>query len=98
MFKRLHNCTDVTHYQRQAQILQVRLQQNVYWEILDLQAGFREGRGTSDEIANTPWITEKAREFQKNICFGFIDYANAFSGVDHNKLENSERDGDTRPP
>ena len=59
------------------------------WEFPDVQAGFRRGRGTRDQIANIHWITEKAREFQKNICFSFIDYAKAFDGVDHNKLENS---------
>ena len=64
----------------------------------DVQAGFRKGRGTRDQIANICWIMEKAREFQKNICFCFIDYAKAFNCVDHNKLENSERDGNTRPP
>ena len=63
-----------------------------------LQAGFRKGRGTRDQIANIFWIMEKAREFQKNIYFCFIDYAKAFHCVDHNKLENSERDGNTRPP
>ena len=60
--------------------------------------GFRKGRETSNQIANICWIKEKAREFQKNIYFSFIDYAKAFDGVDHNKLENSERDGNTRPP
>ena len=59
---------------------------------------FRKGRGTRDQIANIHWIMEKAREFQKNIYFCFIDYAKAFDCVDHNKLENSERDGNTRPP
>ena len=67
-------------------------------ELPDVQAGFREGRGTRDQIANIRWIIEKAREFQKNIYFCFIDYAKAFDCVDHNKLENSERDGNTRPP
>ena len=66
-------------------------------ELPDVQAGFRKGRGTRDQIANIRWIIEKAREFQKNI-FCFIDYAKAFECVDHNKLENSERDGNTRPP
>ena len=63
-------------------------------ELPDFQAGFRKGRGTRDQIANT----DTAREFQKNIYFCFIDYAKAFDCVDHNKLENSERDGNTRPP
>ena len=60
-----------------------------------IQAGFRQGRGTRDQIANIHWIMEKAREFQKNIYFCFIDYAKAFDCVDHNKLENPERDGHT---
>ena len=79
-------------------ILQARLQQYVNCELPDVQAGFKKGRGTRDQIANICWIIEKAREFQKNICLCFIDYAKAFDCVDHNKLENSERDGNTRPP
>ena len=79
-------------------ILQARLQQYVNRELPDVQAGFRKGRGTRDQIANIRWIIEKAREFQKNIYFWCIDYAKAFDCVDHNKLENSERDGNTRPP
>ena len=79
-------------------ILQARLQQCVNRELPDVQAGFRKGRGTRDQIANIRWIIEKTREFQKNIYFCFIDYAKAFDYVDHNKLENSERDGTTRPP
>ena len=67
-------------------ILQARLQQYVNHELPDVQAGFRKGRGTRDQIANICWITEKAREFQKNIYFCFIDYAKAFDCVDHNKL------------
>jgi len=67
-------------------ILQARLQQYVNHELPDVQAGFRKGRGTRDEIANVRWIIEKAREFQKNIYFCFIDYAKAFDYVDHNKL------------
>ena len=78
-------------------ILQARLQQYVNRELPDVQDGFRKGRGTRDQIANIHWIMEKAREFQKNIYFCFIDYAIAFDCVDHNKLENSERDGNTRP-
>ena len=66
-------------------ILQDRLQQYVNCELPDAQAGFRKGRGTRDQIANICWITEKAREFQKNIYFCFIDYAKAFNRVDHNK-------------
>ena len=86
-------------------ILQARLQQYVNCELPDDQAGFRQGRGTTDQIANIHWIIEKAREFQKHIYFCFIDYAKAFDCVDHNQnsgreleLENSERDGNTRPP
>ena len=79
-------------------ILQARLQQYVNRELPDVQAGFRKGRGTRNQIANILWIMEKGREFQKNIYFCFIDYAKAFDCVDHNKLENSERDGSTRPP
>ena len=67
-------------------------------ELPDVQAGFRKGRGTRDQIANIPWIIEKAREILKNIFFCFIDRAKAFDRVDHNKQENSERDGNTRPP
>ena len=67
-------------------ILQARLQQYVNHELPDVQAGFRQGRGTRDQIANIRWIMEKAREFQKNIYFCFIDYAKAFDCVDHNKL------------
>ena len=80
------------------EILQARLQQYVNREFPDVQAGFRKGRGTRDQIANIHWIIKEAREFQKNIYFCFIDYAKAFDCVDHNKLENPERDGNTRPP
>ena len=80
-------------------ILQARCQQHVNREPLDVQAGFRKGRGTRDQIANICLIIKKAREFQKNIYFCFIDYAKAFDCVDHKKtVENSERDGNTRPP
>ena len=79
-------------------ILQGRLQQYMNREIPDVQAGFIKGRGTRDEIANIHWITKKAREFQKNIYFSFSDYAKVFDCVDHNKLENSAGDGNTRPP
>ena len=68
------------------EILQARLQQYVICELPDVQAGFRKGRGMRDQIANICWIIEKAREFQKNIYFCFIDYAKAFDFVDHNKL------------
>ena len=72
-------------------ILQVRLQQHVNHELPDVQAGFRKGRGTRDQIANIHWIIDKARKFQKNICF--IDYAKAFNCVHHKQtVESSERD------
>ena len=67
-------------------ILQARLQQYVNWELPDVQAGFRKGIGTRDQIANIRWIIEKAREFQKNLYFCFIDYAKTFDCVGHNKL------------
>ena len=79
-------------------ILQARLQQYMNPELPDVQAGFRKGRGTRDQIANIHWIIKKAREFHKNIYFCFIDYAKTFDYVDHNKLENSKRDGNTKPP
>ena len=79
-------------------ILQAWLQQYVNCELPDVHAGFRKGRGSRDQIANIHWIIEKAREFQKNIYFYFIDCAKALDCVDHNKLENSARDGNTRPP
>ena len=66
--------------------LQASHQQNMNCELPDVQAGFRKGRGTRDQIVNIRWIMEKAREFQKNIYFCFIDYAKAFDCVDHNKL------------
>ena len=70
-------------------IPKARLQQYMNLEIPDVQAGFRKDRGTRDQIANIHWIIKKAREFQKNIYFSFIDYTKAFDCVDHNKLENS---------
>ena len=79
-------------------ILQDSLQQYVNRELPDVQAEFRKGRWTRDQIVNICWIIEKAREFQKNSYFCFIDYAKSFDCVDHNKLENSERDGNTRLP
>ena len=72
-------------------ILQARLQQYVNHELPEVQAGFRKGRGTRDQIANICWIIKKAREFQKNIYFCFIDYAKAFDCLEYNKLENFER-------
>ena len=79
-------------------ILQARLQQYVNHELAEVQAGFRKGRGTRDQIANIHRIIKKAREFQKNIYFCFIDYAKAFDCVDHNKLWKIQRDGNTRSP
>ena len=79
-------------------ILQARLQQFMNQELPDVQDGFRKGKGTRNQIANIRWIIKKARELQKNIYFCFIDNAKAFDYVDHNKLENSSRDGTTRPP
>ena len=78
-----HDCTHLTSYQSNTQAM---FKQYVNWEFPDVHAGFRKGRGTRDEIANIHWITEKAREFQKNIYFCFIDYPKAFDCVDHNKL------------
>ena len=80
-------------------ILQARLQKYTNRELPDVQAGFRKGRGTRDLIANMCWIIEKARHFQKNIYFCFIDYAKTFDYVDHNKLwKILKKDGNTRPP
>ena len=79
-------------------ILQARLQLYINQELPDVQAGFRKGRGTKDQIANILWIIKKEREFQKSIYFCFIDYTKAFDCVDLSKLENSSRDGNTRPP
>ena len=79
-------------------ILQARLQKYMNRELEDVEAGFRKGRGTRDQIANIHWIIEKAREFQKNIYFCFIDYVKAFGCVDHNKPWEILRDGNTRPP
>ena len=79
-------------------ILQASLQQYMNHELSDVEAGFRKGRGTRDQIANIHWILEKAREFQKNIYLCFIVYAKAFDCVDHNKLWKILRDGNTRPP
>ena len=79
-------------------ILQARLQQYVNHEFPDVQAGLRKSRGTRDQTANIHCIIKKAREVQKNIYFCFIGYTKALDYVDQNKLENSERDGNTRPP
>ena len=96
MLKLPHNCTIASKVMHK--ILQARLQQYVNYELPNVQAGFRKGRGTRDKIANIHWITAKAREFQRNIYFCFTDYTKAFDHVDHNKLENSSRDGNIRPP
>ena len=95
-----HTIAFISHANKvMLKILQARLQQYVNCEIPDVQAGFRKGTGTRDQIANICWIIKKAREFQKNIYFCFSDYAKAFDYVDHNELwKNSERDGNTRPP
>ena len=82
MLKLLHNGTHLTYSKVMLKILQARLQQCMNCELPDVQAGFRKGRGTKDQIANIWWIIEKAREFQKNIYF----YTKAFDCVDHNKL------------
>ena len=79
-------------------ILQVRLQQYMNRELPDVQAGFRKGRGTINQIVNIHLIIEKAKEFQKNIYFCFIDYSETFDCVDHNKLWKIIRDKNTRPP
>ena len=79
-------------------ILQARLQQYMIRELPDVQAGFRKGRGTRDQVANIRWIIEKAREFQKNVYFCFLDYAKAFDCVGHNKLWKILRDRNTRSP
>ena len=90
MLKLSHNCTHRVMFSNDSKvilkILQDRFQQYVNWELPDIQAGFRKGRGTKDQIANIHWIMEKAREFQKNIYVSFIDYAKAFHCVNHNKL------------
>ena len=79
-------------------ILQARLQQYINCKLPDVQAGFRKGKGTRNQIANIHWIIEKARKFQKNIFFCCIDYAKAFDCGSQQTIENSERDGNTRPP
>ena len=92
----LHSCHTLSKVM--LKILQARLQQYMNCEIPDVQARFRKGRRTRDQIANICWIIGKAREFQESIYFCCIDDAKGFDCVDHNKLENSERDGNTRPP
>ena len=93
-FSNYHTVALISHASKvMLKIFQARLQQYMNHELPDVQAGFRKGRGTRGQIANILWIIKKAMEFQKNICFCFIDYAKAFDCVDHNKL-----DGNTRPP
>ena len=79
-------------------ILKARLQQYMNRELPDVQVGFKKGRGTRDQIANIRWIIEKAREFQKNIYFCFIDYAKAFDCMDHNRLWKILKVGNNIPP
>ena len=99
MPKNVYATAHISHASKvMLKILQARLQQYVNQELPDIQARFRKGKGTWDQIANICWIIEKASEFQKNIYFCFIDYAKAFDWVDHNKLKNSSRDRNTRPP
>ena len=88
MLKLLHNALISQASKVLLKLLQARLQQYMNCELPDVQAGFRRGRGTRDQIANIHWIIKKAREFQKNTYFCFIDYAKAFDCVDHNKLWN----------
>ena len=86
-YSNYHTIALISHTSKEMlKILQARLQQYVNGELPDVQAGFRKGRGTRDQIANIHWIMEKAREFQKNIYFCFTVYAKAFDCVDHNKL------------
>ena len=89
-YSNYHTIVLISHASKvMLKILQARLQQYVNWELPEVQARFRKGRGTRDQIANIHWIIEKTREFQENTYFWFIDYAKAFDYVDHNKLENS---------
>ena len=85
MSKLLHNCIHLHASKIMLKILQARLQLYVNHELPDVQARFRKGRGTRDQIANILWIMEKAREFQKNIYFGFIEYAKAFDFIEYAK-------------
>ena len=91
-----HSIALISHASKlMLKILQASLQQYVNSELPDVPAGFRKGRGTRDQIFNIGWIIKKARAVQKNISFCFTGYAKAFDSVDHNKLENSSRDGNT---
>ena len=89
MFILLQNCTHLPQQQSNAQNSPSRLQQYMNHELPDVQAGFRKGRGTRDQIASIRWVIKKAREFQKNIYFCFIDSVKVFEQMDHNKLKNS---------
>ena len=92
-----HTIALISHLSKvMLKILQARLQLYMNREIQDVEAAFRKGRRTRDQIANIRWIIKKAGEFQKNICFCFTGYAKAFDCVDHNKLENSESHENTR--
>ena len=94
-----HTIALISHtFKVKLKILQGRFQQYVNCELPEIQDGCRKGRGTRDQIANIHLIIKKGRKFQKNIYFCFIDYAKAFHCMDHNKLGNSERDGNTRSP
>ena len=94
-----HTVALISHTRKiMLKILQARFQQYMNRELPDVQTGFRKGRGTRDQIANIFWIIKKAREFQENIYFCFIDYAKAFDYVDHNKLWKILRAGNTIPP
>ena len=98
MFKN-HTISLISHARKiMLKTVQAVLQQYMNQELPDAQAVFTKGRGTKNQVANIRWITEKAREFQNYIYFCFIDYAKAFDCMDDNKLENSSRDGNTRPP
>ena len=99
MLNLLHNCTHLTHCKVMLKILQDRLQWHMNHELPDVQAKFRQDRRFRDQIANIHWIIKKAREYQKNIYFCFIDYDKAFDCVDPQQtVDNSSRDGNTRPP
>ena len=97
--QRMFKLLDISHVSKfMLKILQARFREYVKWKIPDVQAGFRKGKGTRGQTANIRWIIEKAREFQINIYFCFIDYTKAFDCVYHNKLWEIIRDGNTRLP
>ena len=96
-YSKYHTIAFISHASNiMVKILQARLSQYVNRELPDIQAGFRKGRGTRDQVINIHWIFENSREFQKNVYFCFIDHAKVFDCIDHNKLKNSSRDGNTR--